>query len=87
MWNVYDIEQSTMEPISKMKNKCFWTYLFQYKANSRDESQERRDKSVGLLMWILHQKDIIFSADTCIISNFKHQEWSSYKQVTEAEAR
>ena len=23
MWNVYDIEQSTMEPISKMKNKCF----------------------------------------------------------------
>ena len=47
MWNVYDIEQSTMEPVSKMKNKCFQykdvfrINLLQYKVNSRDESQER----------------------------------------------
>ena len=47
MWNVYDIEQSTMETGSKMKKKCFQNIdvfrinLFQYKGNSRDESQER----------------------------------------------
>ena len=49
MLDVYDIEQSTMEPISKMKKKCVWTSLFQYKADIRDESQGSWAKCVGLL--------------------------------------
>ena len=32
-----------------------------------------------------HWKKTIFGVETCIMSNFKPQDWSIYKEVTEAE--
>ena len=49
MLNVYDIEQSTMEPIRQMKKKFFWTSLFQCKVDIRDESQGSWGKCVSIL--------------------------------------
>ena len=82
MLDVYDIEQLTMEPTSKMKKTFFWTILFQYKANNRDESQGSWGKCVGLLSdhFIKRTSYVTLTPASCQILN------TSYKQVTEAEA-
>ena len=35
---------------------------------------------------LFHRKNTIFGVDTCMTPNFKPEEWSIYKQKTEAEA-